>query len=93
MKQLVMTVEEQLAAALAEVENLRMTIAEKDCIIQDLQNKLLWLRKKVFGQMSEKALPVDPSSCHCSMRNISPTRNALSLTGRPKKRKRQSQRR
>ena len=34
-----MTVEEQLAAALAEVENLRMTIAEKDCIIQDLQNK------------------------------------------------------
>ena len=56
-----MTVEEQLAAALAEVENLRMTIAEKDCLIQDLQNKLLWLRKKVFGQMSEKALPVDPS--------------------------------
>lgn len=56
-----MTVEEQLAAALAEVENLRMAIAEKDCIIQDLRNKLLWLRKKVFGQMSEKALPVDPS--------------------------------
>ncbi|WP_302355536.1 hypothetical protein [uncultured Alistipes sp.] len=56
-----MTVEEQLAAALAEVENLRTTIAEKGCIIQDLQNKLLWLRKKVFGQMSEKPLPVDPS--------------------------------
>ncbi len=56
-----MTVEEQLAAALAEVENLRMTIAEKDCIIRDLQNKLLWLRKKVFGQMSEKALPADPA--------------------------------
>ena len=52
-----MTVEEQLAAALAEVENLRMTIAEKDCMIQDLRNKFLWLRKKVFGQMSEKALP------------------------------------
>ena len=56
-----MTVEEQLAAALAEVGNLRMTIAEKDCIIRDLQNKLLWLRKKVFGQMSEKALPADPA--------------------------------
>ena len=56
-----MTVEEQLAAALAEVENLRMTIAEKDCMIQYLQNKLLWLRKKVFGQMSEKALRVDSS--------------------------------
>ena len=56
-----MTVGEQLAAALSEVENLRMTIAEKDRIIQDLQNKLLWLRKKVFGPMSEKALPVDPA--------------------------------
>ena len=49
-----MTVEEQLAAALAEVESLRTAIAEKDCIIRDLQNRLLWLRKKVFGQMSEK---------------------------------------
>ena len=56
-----MTVEEQLAAALSEVENLRMTIAEKDRIIRDLQNKLLWLRKKVFGPMSEKTLPVDPA--------------------------------
>ena len=56
-----MTVGEQLAAALSEVENLRMTIAEKDRIIQDLQNRLLWLRKKVFGPMSEKALPVDPA--------------------------------
>lgn len=47
-----MTVEEQLAAALAEVENLRAAIAEKDCMIRDLQNELLWLRKKVFGRMS-----------------------------------------
>ena len=31
-----MTVEEQLAAALAEVESLRTAIAEKDCIIRDL---------------------------------------------------------
>lgn len=29
---MVMTVEEQLAAALAEVENLRTAIAEKDCM-------------------------------------------------------------
>ena len=56
-----MTVEEQLAAALAEVENLRKAIAEKDGMIRDLQNKLLWLRKKVFGQMSEKNLPADPA--------------------------------
>ncbi len=54
---MVMTVEEQLAAALAEVENLRTAIAEKDGMIRDLQNKLLWLRKKVFGRMSEKSLP------------------------------------
>ena len=60
-KQVVMTVEDQLSAALAEVENLRMTITEKDCMIQDLQNKFLWLRKKVFGRMSEKSLPVDPA--------------------------------
>ena len=37
MRQAVMTVEEQLAAALAEVESLRTAIAEKDCIIRDLQ--------------------------------------------------------
>lgn len=68
MKQVVMTVEEQLAVALAEVENLRTAladkeaaIAEKDCMIRDLQNKLLWLRKKVFGRMSEKTLLVDPA--------------------------------
>ena len=27
----------------------------------NLQNRLLWLRKKVFGQMSEKVLPSDPA--------------------------------
>lgn len=62
-----MTPEEQLEAALAEVERLRAALAEKDVKlaskdeqIKSLQDQLLWLRKKVYGQMSEKHLPIDP---------------------------------
>ena len=47
-----MTVEEQLAAALAEVESLRTAIAEKDCIIRDLQNRLLCCKSQAFPQAS-----------------------------------------
>lgn len=61
-----MTPEEQLKAALAEVERLRAALAEKDVKlaskdeqIKSLQDQLLWLRKKVYGQMSEKHLPID----------------------------------
>ena len=62
-----MTSEEQLKAALAEVERLRAALAEKDVKlaskdeqIKSLQDQLLWLRKKVYGHMSEKHLPIDP---------------------------------
>lgn len=62
-----MTPEEQLEAALAEVERLRAALAEKDVKlaskdeqIKSLQDQLLWLRKKVYGHMSEKHLPIDP---------------------------------
>lgn len=62
-----MSPEEQLKAALAEVERLRAALAEKDVKlaskdeqIKSLQAQLLWLRKKVYGQMSEKHLPIDP---------------------------------
>ena len=62
-----MTPEEQLKAALAEVERLRVVLAEKDAKlankdeqIRSLQDQLAWLRKKVFGQMTEKHLPIDP---------------------------------
>lgn len=62
-----MSPEEQLEAALAEVERLRAALAEKDVKlaskdeqIKSLQDQLLWLRKKVYGQMSEKHLPIDP---------------------------------
>lgn len=62
-----MSPEEQLEAALAEVERLRAALAEKDVKlaskdeqIKSLQDQLLWLRKKVYGHMSEKHLPIDP---------------------------------
>ncbi|OUQ53203.1 hypothetical protein B5E60_08465 [Alistipes sp. An116] len=69
-KQVVMTVEEQLAAALAEMENLRMAIAEKDCLIQDLQNKLLYdiLRRQILSseyiQIDESVMPVIDNEKH-----------------------------
>lgn len=62
-----MSPEEQLEAALAEVERLRAALAEKDVKlaskdeqIKSLQDQLLWLRKKVYGHMPEKHLPIDP---------------------------------
>lgn len=62
-----MTVEEQLISALAEVERLRKAvvgkdaeISRKDAEIKKLSDTLLWLRRKVFGSMSEKNLPLDP---------------------------------
>ena len=62
-----MTSEEQLKAALAEVERLRVALDEKDVKlaskdeqIRSLQDQIACLRKKVFGQMTEKHLPIDP---------------------------------
>lgn len=67
-----MTVEEQLVSALAEVERLRkavvgkdaeisrkdVEITRRDAEIKKLSDTLLWLRRKVFGKMSEKNLPL-----------------------------------
>ena len=53
-----------------EAENARLkeslaksseVIVEKDEKIASLENQLYWLRKKVFGKMSEKHLPIDPA--------------------------------
>ena len=53
-----------------EAENARLkeslvksseVIIKKDEKIASLEDQLYWLRKKVFGQMSEKHLPVDPA--------------------------------
>lgn len=60
--------EEQIAALLAENEALRKQLSDKDAEIASrdakiasLQDALLYLRKKVFGKMSEKHLPLDPA--------------------------------
>ena len=56
-----MTAEEQLKSELAEVERLRKIVAikdaeitRKDAEIKKLSDTLLWLRRKVYGKMSEK---------------------------------------
>ena len=63
-----MTLEERIMQL--EAENARLkeslvksseVIIKKDEKIASLEDQLYWLRKKVFGQMSEKHLPVDPA--------------------------------
>lgn len=50
-----MTSEQQIIAAqAAEIERLKNRVAS-------LEEQLYWLRKKMFGKMSEKNLPLDPS--------------------------------
>jgi hypothetical protein len=50
-----MTSEQQIIAAqAAEIERLKNRVAS-------LEDQLYWLRKKMFGKMSEKNLPLDPS--------------------------------
>ena len=50
-----MTSEQQIIAAqAAEIERLKNKVAS-------LEDQLYWLRKKMFGKMSEKNLPLDPA--------------------------------
>ena len=46
--------QEIIAAQAAEIERLKSTVAS-------LEDQLYWLRKKMFGKMSEKNLPLDPT--------------------------------
>lgn len=46
--------QEIIAAQAAEIERLRNKVAS-------LEDQLYWLRKKMFGKMSEKNLPLDPA--------------------------------
>ena len=51
-----MTSEQQIIAEqAAEIERLRSKVAS-------LEDQLYWLRKKMFGKMSEKNLPLDPTA-------------------------------
>ena len=47
--------QEIIAAQAAEIERLKNKVAS-------LEDQLYWLRKKMFGKMSEKNLPLDPAA-------------------------------
>ncbi|MBQ5324459.1 MAG: hypothetical protein J6J58_03330, partial [Oscillospiraceae bacterium] len=53
--------EEQEKALLEEIEKLRQDKAALISRVSSLEQSLYWLRKKVFGRMSEKSLPLDPN--------------------------------
>ena len=56
-----MLTEEQEKALLEELEQLRHDKAALISRVSSLEQSLYWLRKKVFGRMSEKKLPLDPN--------------------------------
>ena len=56
-----MLTEEQGKALLEEIEKLRQDKAALISRVSSLEQSLYWLRKKVFGRMSEKSLPLDPN--------------------------------
>lgn len=45
----------------AEISEKTAEIIQKNAEIKKLSDTLLWLRRKVFGKMSEKNLPLDPN--------------------------------
>ena len=56
-----MLTEEQEKALLEEIDKLRQDKAALISRVASLEQSLYWLRKKVFGRMSEKNLPLDPN--------------------------------
>ena len=56
-----MLTEEQDKDLLEEMEKLRQDKAALISRVSSLEQSLYWLRKKVFGRMSEKSLPLDPN--------------------------------
>ena len=51
----------KLEAAKSTISNLEVEKEKMQGIIDSLQNMMAWFRKKLFGSMSEKNLPLDPS--------------------------------
>ena len=47
---------------LAEVKKLSAEKAELENAVSSLKSMMEWYRKKLFGKMSEKNLPLDPSA-------------------------------
>jgi len=52
--------ESEIAEILQENERLKS-------LVSSLENQLAWLRKKVFGSMSEKHLPLNPNELQLSL--------------------------
>ena len=50
----------KLEAANSTISNLEVEKEKMQGIIDSLQNMMAWFRKKMFGSMSEKNLPLDP---------------------------------
>ena len=63
-----MLTEEQEKALLEEIDKLRALISR----VASLEQSLYWLRKKVFGRMSEKIFRLIPTSCFCSQKKKCP---------------------
>ena len=57
-----MTSEEQIKQLQEQVARLQETLSEKDVRISSLENSIEWFRKQLFGQKSEKNLPIDPNA-------------------------------
>ena len=50
------------ASLCAETESLKKEKAELENTVSSLQSMMAWFRRKLFGKMSEKKLPLDPSA-------------------------------
>lgn len=51
----------------SEVINLRQENERLKSLVASLENQLAWLRKKVFGRMSEKHLPLNPDELQLNL--------------------------
>jgi len=60
-KNQLLTLKSELAQMAGVVNKLRAEKEEMQQVINDLRSMMAWFRKKLFGSMSEKHLPLDPN--------------------------------
>ena len=61
LQEVVAVKDERITSLDATITTQVAAIEKLDATVKDLENQLAWLRKKVFGKMSEKRLPLDPN--------------------------------